>query len=418
MKVLIVAPYIFIEGHKHGSRNRSGLAYMIRDIADMLSEQGAEVFVLTQSVFTNQIKVGKFVMLPKKFVHLLKGFKKIYFKYALKAINFDKIPFSKKLRILMYFLIGGYMESVIKKLKPDVVQIHSISFYTLPFILACVRTKTKFIVTLHGLTSFSDVTNCSEIEKKLEREFLDLSRKFEIITTVVSTGIKNRIKNWQKCNVEYIYVVLNSVKPNISKQYNSKQDYGNKLILCIGSLTERKNQLQVVRAFELLQNRRREGYKLLLVGNGVKRDEIENYIKENNILEVKCIGSIPRKEVLKLYDEASLVVMASIDEGFGLPVVESYSKGVPVVAFADLDAITDIYSEDAMILVNERSDLALSEAIAEALNRKWDKYKIIDFYSKFNPSTIGKQYYNILSSCLENNVSVKDLETMLKKLFE
>ena len=51
MKILELAPYVFIEGHKHGSRNQSGLAYMIRSICDMLAMEH-EVQVLTQSILT------------------------------------------------------------------------------------------------------------------------------------------------------------------------------------------------------------------------------------------------------------------------------------------------------------------------------------------------------------------------------
>lgn len=417
MKVLIAAPYIYIEGHKHGSRNQSGLAHMIREIADMLSDNGADVFVLTQSIFTDKLKVGNFTMIQKTAVDLIKGVKKTYLDYANKSINYEKTPLLKKLKILMYFLTGGYMESVINKLKPDIVHIHSIGLYTFPFILACIRTNTKFIVTLHGLISFSEATNTNELERKMERGYLDFAKKYNIITTVVSSGIKKRISNWQGYDSEYIKIVLNSVKPNDSISNIATYNDNIKLILCVGSLTERKNQIQVVRAFELLNNRIESNYKLYLVGDGIKRKEIEDYILEKNIQNVKCLGNMNRDAVMKLYEQASLLVMASLDEGFGLPIIEGYSKGVPAVTFADLDAVYDVYSCDTMIKIQERTDMALSEGIERALNKKWDKNKIIEYSNKFSPEKIGKEYYNILNTCAQNNIDYKNFEKMNDNIF-
>lgn len=415
MKVLLAAPYIYIKGHKHGSRNQSGLAYMIRDIAEMLSDQGAEVYVLTQSVFTEKMKVGNINMLPKQLIHMVIGCKAAYLKYALKAIRKESYSISKKVRILMYFLTGGYLESTINRIKPDVVHIHSIGLYTLPFIMACIRTGTKFVVTLHGLVSFTEYENSGKLEKSLEKEYLNFAQKFDVTTTVVSTGVKNRIENWQKGNSDYIKVILNSFKQDCVKAKTNNDS--NKLILCVGSLSDRKNQLQAIRAFELLKDKRKEGYKLLLVGDGPKREELEGYIRDHNLHEVQCVGKIERSQVQELYDRASLLVMSSIDEGFGLPVIEAYSKGIPAVAFADLDAIPDLYNEDTMILVDERTDIALSKGIEQALEKEWDKENIKSYYKKFQPSAIGFQYYDLLSSCEKTHAKTEDFTDMLQNLF-
>lgn len=415
MKSLILAPYIFIDGHKHAARNKSGLAYMIRDIADMIATQNEEVFVLTQAVFTSKLAVGDFTMLTRKKINLFKGFKTPYLKYAYQIIRNGHFSYTKKLRIVLYFLTGGYTESVLKELKPDVVHINSIGLYTLPFILACVRTDTKFILTLHGLISFSDSIETSEFEKNLEKEYLNLAKNAGISTTVISSGIKKRIERWQKGNVDYISVVLNSVKTNEKYKNVIEKKKNKKMILCVGSLSTWKNQIQVVRAFELLKNRIDEGYRLLLVGDGEKQVEIEEYIQRYTLTEVELLGRITRDEVMKLYEEASLVVMASIDEGFGLPMIEAYSCGAPTVAFADLDAIPDIYSPDTMVLVRERTDVALAEGIDKALDITWDPNKIKAFSNRFSPDNIGKQYCQVLSSCRKNNVTVTDIDTMIKK---
>ena len=57
-----------------------------------------------------------------------------------------------------------------------------------------------------------------------------------------------------------------------------------------------------------------------------------------------------------------------------------------------MDASDDLYNEDCTIFAKDRSDEALTEAIVSALNRKWDKEKIIRFSKRFTMESIGEQF--------------------------
>jgi len=84
VKVLEATPYIYVSGHKHASRNKSGLAYMVRDIVDMLNVNGADIYVLTQSIFTKDKKVNKWSLVHKGIYDLLFNVKLLYIKKALR----------------------------------------------------------------------------------------------------------------------------------------------------------------------------------------------------------------------------------------------------------------------------------------------------------------------------------------------
>jgi len=414
VKVLEATPYIYVSGHKHASRNKSGLAYMVRDIVDMLNVNGADIYVLTQSIFTKEKKVNKWRLVHKGIYDLLFNVKLLYIKKALEIIKYNKYPLKFNLRILLYFLTGGYMEKVIEKIKPDIVHIHGIGLYTLPFIYACAVKNIPFIVTLHGLISFDDSVGATSFDCIIEKEFLKLSVIKNLPITVISSGIKEKIKSFLQQECSNIKVILNSINDtNIDITNNIIQNKKCKSVLSVGSVCDRKNQIQVIRAFNELNRMNYNDLTLTIIGDGEIIPLLKEYCNKNRIHNVFFTGAIPRDEVDKYYNNSDLLVLASKDEGFGLPVIEAYKYGVPVVAFSDLDAIPDLYNPNCMILVDERTDEALAYGIKEALEKKWDKEYINKYVSKFDSKIIRKQYYNALLEVNKTSINVKDVDLLL-----
>jgi len=411
MKILLVAPYIYINEIKRTRRNNTGLAHMVKDIVEMLNKNGQEVFVLTQSILTTKKYIGGFVMISRTVLDIIRGFDLSYLRYASRIILIEKLPIIRSLKIIVYFMTGKHMERVIKGVKPDVVHIHTITLYTIPFILACIETNTNFVITLHGLLSFNETVPASNFEKKMERLYLKFCHDKKMKLTVISTGIKKRIEKYIGTRSDNIKVVLNAV--SISKRIEGIKSLSEKYIMCVGSITKRKNQYQLVRAYSLLSDDIRSKYKLLLVGDGQERHVIERYISNNNLMNVDITGFLPRSEVINMYYNAKILVLASVDEGFGLPVIEAFSCGVPVVAFSDLDAIHDLYNEDVMMLAERRNDHSLADAIIIALNREWDKQAIVKFSENFNFSKTEEKYVRELSEIQTCDIDETEFKNLI-----
>ena len=105
---------------------------------------------------------------------------------------------------------------------------------------------------------------------------------------------------------------------------------GFEMVLSVGVLQTRKNTLNALRALEKLPER----YRLVLVGgNGYGSEAIHEYIRRQGFgPRVRVLGHVPGRKLHSLYQAASVLLFPSLEEGFGLPVLEGMANRLPVVA--------------------------------------------------------------------------------------
>lgn len=105
---------------------------------------------------------------------------------------------------------------------------------------------------------------------------------------------------------------------------------GNELVLCVGVLQTRKNILNALRALQFLP----DSYRLVLVGgDGYGSETIHEFIRREKLASrVLRLGHVSRDRLASLYQAASVLLFPSLEEGFGLPVLEAMAHGLPVVA--------------------------------------------------------------------------------------
>lgn len=410
-KIIMAVPYIFCPEIKHGTRNKSGLAYMIRSIADEISPF-FHLYVLTQSYLIHETTdVNGLLFIKRTFFDLLFTKNKwIYMRYAFRSIKKNHLSFKQSLKTIAYYLTGSYLEAQIQSIRPDAVYIHAIGDYTVPYLLACERTRSKILYTLHGLISLN--TSCTFVSNffaHLEQNFIKETSVHNIAGTMISSGMKVRMEKELGCALDNITVVPNFCGKDIETYAESLEDLppvsSRKNIICVGGLSKRKNQIEVIKAFSLLDENKE--YSLRIIGSGKDKDMLMDFVRDNNIKNVVFPGALSHEQLFSEYQSARLVCTASIDEGFGLPILEGYWFGAPSVMFSDIDAYQDLYSEKVSIGVHERSTEALAKGMKESLNNQWDANEIRDFAKGFKSSTICLQYAALLNgdlNCLPNGL--------------
>lgn len=185
------------------------------------------------------------------------------------------------------------------------------------------------------------------------------------------------------------------------------------IALCIGNISEHKNQKMLVDAYMILDENIKNKLLMIFIGNNA--EELSGYAAKNNLNGVLFTGVIPKQEVYEYLKVADLCLMASLEEGFGMPIVEGYSFGVPAILPETVDAFPDLYEPNACIPVKEYTAVAFAEAIKQAFVKQWDKNAIKKFALKFDINNCAKEYLKVLKQAKVKGTS-KLTETEIKKI--
>jgi glycosyltransferase involved in cell wall biosynthesis len=144
-------------------------------------------------------------------------------------------------------------------------------------------------------------------------------------------------------------------------------------ILYVGSEEKRKNLVTLVMAYMTLARRRRLIPPLVLAGPGPAWAQGGDRIGP----QIRATGYLEKRDLRALMAASSTLVLPSLEEGFGLPVVEAMAAGLPVVcsqgsALAEVagDAATLVEARDANGLAHAIERLLDDPAQAEALRRR------------------------------------------------
>jgi glycosyltransferase involved in cell wall biosynthesis len=139
-------------------------------------------------------------------------------------------------------------------------------------------------------------------------------------------------------------------------------------VLFFGTLEPRKNVGTLLDAYEALVARRSDMPRLVLAGRETPdaRSWLERIARPPLNRLVRHVGYVDPAKRRNLYEGARLLVQPSFDEGFGMPVLEAMTLGVPVIA-ANRGALPEVVG-DAGPLVDPES----SEELASAIERLID----------------------------------------------
>ena len=134
-----------------------------------------------------------------------------------------------------------------------------------------------------------------------------------------------------------------------------------KVILSVGAIQARKNIGRLVSAFEAVP----KNWRLVLAGSrGFGSEEILRSIgKSPGRDRILITGYIPPDELAQWYARASVFAFPSLDEGFGMPVLEAMTAGVPVVS-SNRSALKEVCGDAALLASPEDT-----EEIADFLKR-------------------------------------------------
>jgi L-malate glycosyltransferase len=229
--------------------------------------------------------------------------------------------------------LAGKMVDVMRYEKLDVLHVH----YAIPHAVSGYMAKqivknelpTKLVTTLHG----TDITIVG-----LEPSFLPLV-KFSIEQSDAVTSVSRflREKTLTNFNIKNreIDVITNFIDTDLYKRTDATRlrqqiaPNGEKVMIHISNFREVKRVPDTVRI--LSEVRKHVDAKLLLVGDGPQRSEVEHLTRELGLTDhVKLLGK--QSALPEILSAADLFLLPSQSESFGLAALEAMSCSVPVVA--------------------------------------------------------------------------------------
>ncbi|MCW5978696.1 MAG: glycosyltransferase family 4 protein [Bryobacteraceae bacterium] len=214
--------------------------------------------------------------------------------------------------------------------------------------------------TFHDLFVLTAQYSTTEFRERFARQAREAAARADLIVAV-SRFTAEQVKALLKVDEARIRVIPHGVRPPPPSASAPARE---PLILSVGAIQKRKNIPRLVRAFERLA----PGWRLALAGSaGFGAAEILGNIEASpRRRDIDVLGYVPAADLESLYARASIFAFPSLDEGFGMPVLDAMARGLPVVT-SSRSALPEV-AGDAALLVDPTDE----DAIAGALMRLID----------------------------------------------
>lgn len=194
---------------------------------------------------------------------------------------------------------------------------------------------------------------------------------------VISQSVKDDMISYLNFSPDNIKVIWGAVDKSYKEIEISEEEKGalyrkfhikGDFIMCTGGGDARKNLAGLIRAYGKLSPQIRQKYQLVIVCK-LRENEVEHYEKiaeESHCKEGLVLTNfVTQEELLQFYNLATLMAFPSIYEGFGLPIVEAWACGTPVLT-ANNSSLVQIAGNEAVIVEAEKEE-SITEGLRYAL---------------------------------------------------
>jgi glycosyltransferase involved in cell wall biosynthesis len=261
--------------------------------------------------------------------------------------------------------------------------------------------STKKVVTIHDLIFLRHPEWYPFFDRNIYYKKSRHACKSADAIVAVSEQTRKDILYYFNTPEEKIHVIYQGVDNRFTDKadhqvvgaFRRKKNLPEKYILYVGTIEERKDLLTLVKAISKLD------VKLVAIGKRKKyAEEVDAYIKSNQ-LESRVIfpGHVTMEELNLFYLGATAFVYPSLYEGFGIPVIEALSCGVPIIATGST-ALPEAGGPDSLYFQpGDHNDL--SEKIKNVLNDSTLRSKMIqkgfEYIKRFRPETAAAKMMDL-----------------------
>ncbi len=298
-------------------------------------------------------------------------------------------------QLFLFFMLPGFF--LWQKIRGRKISVHMFHIYNLGGVVALWKKVLGFplVISLTGWDTYDPV-------KPLPRwtwPYLAwVMNSADTVTTMCTHMKENARKQGCRKEVEIIPHGTTLPEKRVKKGFDIRKKWGmgknEKIVFSLQRLFPRKGMEYLMRAVPKVIAKY-PAVKFVIGGKGPEREKLETLAQEGGAEKnIIFAGFIPDDELKNYYAAAQVFALPSLYEGFGVVYVDALSCGVPVVTTrcGGPEDFIDFTTRENGILVPVRDEDALARAITTALEKKWDRQKIMKSAQAYDWNAILNRY--------------------------
>jgi glycosyltransferase involved in cell wall biosynthesis len=219
----------------------------------------------------------------------------------------------------------------------------------------------RSVTTFHDLFVMTGDYSTPEFRARFAQLAQDAAVRSDLIITV-SRFTAAQVRELLNVDPSRLRVIHHGVRLPQSSNVDREP-----IVLHVGAIQKRKNIARLIEAFRALPKH----WRLILAGSA-------GYGSEQMLASagdrVQVTGYVTTEQLTDYYRRASIFAFPSLDEGFGMPVLEAMAYGVPVIA-SNTSALPEVCGDAALLV-----DPTNTEQIGEALCRLAERAELRENY--------------------------------------
>jgi glycosyltransferase involved in cell wall biosynthesis len=325
------------------------------------------------------------------------GIEKANFTYSF-LNKFNSIDIKK----LKLFDIGFTIKSELKRIKPDVVVASGFSILSFFAVRYCKKSSIPYLIGT-GATAHRDRNDKISLLKTPVRKYIINNAKGFFVYG------KSAIEYLRKFNVkdDRIFFTINTVDTTKFSEIGNARKYNDKSelnLLYVGNVNKSKGIKYLLDAYKYLHKISDIKTNLHIVGGGDKLDYFINYARKKELSNVIFTGAVKNTDVYKYYEKSDIFVFPTLDDVFGLVLVEAAASGLPIISSLFAGGSVDVIKENYNgLIINPMNTIDFAEKIKKliedsSLRRKMSLNSLEIIKKEINLDNYAKEFVRGIES--------------------
>ena len=283
------------------------------------------------------------------------------------------------------------------------------------FVAPLWRLKTLKLCVIHDTLFWDYPKNYSALWRKYYTKLISLGLRGNSSIITTSNYVKSNLESLfskQNFSINVIYQSFIKSKTDDDSILKTLNLEDSDFLFHVGSFDKRKDLITLVKAFKLLkEDKTNDHLKLVLTGQKIINgnievlNELESYIFTNNLSKsVLMTGYLSDAEISSLYKKALIYVFPSVEEGFGIPILEAFAMRTPVVA-SNAAAMVEI-ADGAAEHYNAGDHIELFKTLTKLITSKPKRTYLIEKGTErlkgFSRERFVKDYERLILKSVKN----------------